>query len=170
MPATERYQADVFGIIVLIASVLIIVFLVIAAIYFFNLMSLKPPSKGESTFLFWTSIVMVIVFLGIGIFALIRIFNHKSVVYEEPKTVPVAPKVASVAPAPVAPAPVAPVAPKVAPSVTPVAPSPIKLPSNIPKSARATNESVSLSDIPGTQRQEAILDEEFISIGNAMGA
>lgn len=164
MPATERYQADVFGIIVLIASVLVVVFLVIAAIYFFNLMSLKPPSKGESTFLFWTSIVMVLVFVSIAIFALIRIFNHKSVVYEEPKTV-VTTKTET---APVAPPVARPVAPPIAP-VAPVAPAPIRLPSNIPKSARATNESVSVSDIPGTQTQNAFLEQKLLTIVDSEG-
>ena len=83
MPATEQYQVDVFSIITLIACVLIVVFLVIAAIYFYDLMNFKPPTNGESSFLFWTSIIMAIIFFGIGIYALIRIFTHKSVIYEE---------------------------------------------------------------------------------------
>jgi predicted membrane protein len=163
MPATERYQADVFAIVVLITSVLIIVFLIITAIYFFNLMSLKPPSKAESTFLFWTSIVLVLIFLGITIFSLIHIFSHKSVVYEEPKSL-VTPKREVVA----TPPPIAPPAPVPAPVAIQTTPSPVKI-SNVPKSARATNESVSLSDIPVTQTQRNTLDQELLSLGDITG-
>ena len=155
MPATERYQTDIFAIVVLIAAVLVVVFLVISAIYFFNLMSLKPPSKAESTFLFWTSIVLVLIFIGISIFAMIHIFTHKAVVYEEPK-VPVTTRQEVVAAAPVAPAPVQTTA------------APVKI-NNIPKSARATNESVSASDIPVTQSQRSAIDQEIVSLNNVMG-
>lgn len=165
MPATERYQADVFAIIVLIAAVLIVVFLIISAIYFFNLMSLKPPSKAESTFLFWTSIVLALIFIGLAIFALIHIFTHKSVVYEEPKTtVSTTTKVVPVV-APVAPTVTAPVT---APAAVQTTPAPIKI-SNVPKASRATNESVSVSDIPVTQTQRSAIDQELLSLGDVIG-
>ena len=161
MPATERYQADVFAIIVLIAAVLIVVFLIISAIYFFNLMSLKPPSKAESTFLFWTSIVLALIFIGLAIFALIHIFTHKSVVYEEPKTT--VSTTTKVVPD------VAPVAPTVtAPVAVQTTPAPIKI-SNVPKASRATNESVSVSDIPVTQTQRSAIDQELLSLGDVIG-
>ena len=83
MPVTESYQVDVFAIIVILATVLILVFLIIASIYFWNLIYLKPPSSGEASFLFWTSIILIIIFLIIGIYALIRIFTHRSLVYHE---------------------------------------------------------------------------------------
>jgi len=161
MPATERYQADVFAIIVLIASVLIVVFLIIAAIYFFNLMNLKPPSKGESTFLFWTTIVLALIFIAICIYALIHIFTHKSVVYEEPKQVTVS-KTQTVATATI------PATVPVAPPIQQVSPTQIKI-SNIPKTSRATNESVSLSDIPSTQAERVFLDQAAISLGDITG-
>ena len=74
MATPERFQVDYFAIIVLIAAVLLIVFLIIAAIYFMNLMNLKPPSKSESTFLFWTSMVLLVILLAIIIYAFIRLF------------------------------------------------------------------------------------------------
>ena len=160
MPATERYQVDIFAIIVLISAVLIIVFLIIAAIYYFNLMSLKPPSKGESTFLFWTTIVLAIIFMGIAIYALIRIFTHKSVVYEEPKVSSEAkqppPKPTTVTP------------PSPSPTIQQTTAAPIKI-SNIPKTARPTNESVSLSDIPVTSTQLNSLNQELINLADITG-
>ena len=156
MATTERYQVDLFAIIVLIAAVLIVVFLVIAAIYFFNLMNLKPPSKGESTFLFWTSIVLALIFIGIAIFSLIHIFTHKAVVYEEPKVVTTKTERAPV------------VAPVTAPAFIQTSAAPIKI-TNVPKTARATNESVSVSDIPGTQTQRNAIDQELLSLGDVIG-
>jgi len=161
MPATERYQADVFAIIVLIAAVLIVVFLIISAIYFFNLMSLKPPSKAESTFLFWTSIVLALIFIGLAIFALIHIFTHKSVVYEEPKTTVATTTTVVPVKAPV-------VVPVTAPVAVQTTPAPIKI-SNVPKSSRATNESISVSDIPVTQTQRSAIDQELLSLGDVIG-
>jgi len=158
MPATERYQVDIFAIIVLISAVLIIVFLIIAAIYYFNLMSLKPPSKGESTFLFWTTIVLAIIFMGIAVYALIRIFTHKSVVYEEPKE-----SVAAKTPTPKMVTP-----PQEPPAMQQTTAAPIKI-SNIPRTARPTNESVSLSDIPVTQSQLTNLNQELINLADITG-
>lgn len=92
MPATERYQIDIFAIIILIVSVLIIIFLIISIIYFMNLMNLKPPTKNESTFLFWTAIILAIIFFGIAIYSLVRIFTHKSVIYDDTINIPNSPK------------------------------------------------------------------------------
>lgn len=78
----ESYQVDVFAIIALIGIILIIVFLVIAAVYFYNLMNLRPPTQAESTFLFWTSVVLIVIFVALGIYALIRIFAYRAVVYK----------------------------------------------------------------------------------------
>lgn len=85
MPATERYQVNVFAIITLIALVLVVVFLIICAIYFSGLMNLRPPSRGESTFLFWTAVIMAVALTALAIWAIIEILTHKSVVYETPK-------------------------------------------------------------------------------------
>lgn len=81
MPATERYQTDVFAIIVVIASVLVLVFLIVAAIYFNGLQNWTAiPGNGESTFLFWTAIVLGVIFLAIIIYGLYRIFTHRAVI------------------------------------------------------------------------------------------
>lgn len=161
MPATERYQIDFFAIIVLIAAVLILVFLVISAIYFYNLMNLKPPSKGESTFLFWTAIILAVIFLALAIYALIHIFTHKAIVYEEPPVV--APPIVTPAPTPV---------PIVVPQPTVQAlpqqqvvatPPPVRI-SNVPRSDIST----SFSDAPLTRPQRNALNQELISIGEAV--
>lgn len=169
MPATERYQVDIFGIIILIAAVLILVFLVIVAIYFYDLMNLKPPTRGESTFLFWTSIVMAIIFAAIIIYAMIHIFTHKSIVYEEPnrsitRTVITPPNTL-----PVATPTVTPVTPRVVtPVVTPVPTSSPVLISNIPQTTRVTNQSVSFSDIPVNVAQRNALNGELMSLGSSI--
>src|SRR5437868_15269496 len=93
MAVTERYQANIFAIIVLLAAVLITVYLIVAAIYFNQLVNLKPPSRGESTFLFWTTIALIVVFFAIIIYAIYLIFTHKTFVIEKEKT-----KVAKVIP------------------------------------------------------------------------
>lgn len=158
MPATERYQIDFFAIIVLIAAVLIIVFLVISAIYFYNLMNLKPPSKGESTFLFWTAIILAVIFLALAIYALIHIFTHKAIVYEEPPVV--------AAPI-VTPAPVPIVVPQTTFQALPqkqiVTTPPVRI-SNVPRSDVST----SFSDAPLTRPQRNSLNQELISIGEAV--
>jgi hypothetical protein len=86
MPATERYQTDVFAIIVVIASILVLVFLIVAAIYFNGIQNWTVvPSNGESVFLFWTSIVLGVIFLAIVIYGLYRIFTHRAVICPKPR-------------------------------------------------------------------------------------
>lgn len=76
---TETPRVHVFAIIVLLAAVAALVFFIIMAIYAYNLMKLKPPSKTESTAVFWACIIFAIIFLAIVIYALYKIFTHKSV-------------------------------------------------------------------------------------------
>lgn len=45
---------------------------------------MKLPSSGESTFLFWTGIVLIVVFVAVLIYAMIHIFRTK-----KPKSEPV---------------------------------------------------------------------------------
>lgn len=165
MPTTERYQVDIFGIIVLIAAVLIVVFLIIAAIYFFNLMNLKPPSKGEATFLFWTTIVLALIFVGIAIYALIHIFTRKSIIYEEPKQTIITEKQVITTASPSVPAPIK--QQTTAPIKQQTTAAPIKI-SNVPKTSRVT-ETVSLSDIPISQSQRAALNQELINLADITG-
>lgn len=130
MPATQRYQVNVFAIIALIILVIVLVYLIIAAVYFFNLMNLKPPTQSESTFLFATAVILSLILFFITIYALWEIFAYSAFIYETPQPV-VQYVVAPPAPAP-APTPtpvmiqhtpeahmyVAPVAPTVAPVTT----------------------------------------------------
>lgn len=81
MPTYEENRADPFSITVLIAIVLIMVFLIISTIYFSNLMKFKPPSKSESTFLFWTALLLTIVTAAIAVLAIIHIFTHKHITH-----------------------------------------------------------------------------------------
>ena len=150
MPATERYQVDVFAIIVLIAMILILVFLIIAAIYFLNLMNLKPPSKGESTFLFWTAVILAVASLAIVVLAIIHIFTHKAVVYEEPKPVVKAPTTAVVAVQ----------APPIAPKLS-MAPTE-------PEFFRPSEISTTFSAVPVTSKQQTALEGEILSLQSAL--
>ena len=88
MPVTERYQVNIYAIIVLIATVLLMIFIVIAIVYFFNLMNLKPPSQTEASFLFWTGLVLSLISLAIVIYSIVVIFTHKSYVYENDEKKP----------------------------------------------------------------------------------
>jgi len=159
MPATERYQVNLFGIIVLIASIIILVFLIIAAVYYMNLMNLKPPTQGEATFLFWTSIILGIIFLAIAIYSLWNILTYKSIIYEEEKPLP------KITPTPT-PTPTPTVVKPPAPNV--VTPSPVLI-SNIPKTTPPSQVSVSLSDVSVTPEQRSALTGELISLGTAVG-
>lgn len=144
MATTERYQVNVFAIVVLITAVLMLVFLIIAAIYFFNLMRLRPPSRGESMALFWTTIILALLFLFIIVYSLIHIFTHKSLVYEE--TAKPAPIVASSV-----------VVPPPAIVTTPA------LISNIP--GHRTSLVTSVSDVPLTQSQKEAEEAQLLSLG-----
>lgn len=149
MPVTERYQVDVFAIIVLIASILIVVFLIVASVYYVNLMNLKPPTQGEATFLFWTTIVLAIIFLFIAIYAIYRIFTYKVTIYEpEPVVTPVAPVII---PAPV---------------IT-VQPQPVI--STVPVTTLPTDLSTSFSSVPVTQEQRVALNQQLLTLGNVVG-
>ena len=149
MPATQRYQVDEFAIIVLIAMILILVFLIIAAIYFLNLMNLKPPSKGESTFLFWTTLILAVVSLAIVVYAMIRIFTHKVTVFEEPQK-------PAQAPAPVIVQAPARVSPKVS-----MAPTEAEF-------FRPSELSTTYSALPVTSKQQTALEGELISLQSAL--
>ena len=76
---TETPRVHVFAIIVLLAAVAALVFFIIMAIYAYNLMNLKPPSRTESTAVFWACIIFSVIFLAIVIYSLYKIFTHKSV-------------------------------------------------------------------------------------------
>jgi hypothetical protein len=155
MPVTESYQVDFFAILVLIAAVLIIVFLIIAAIYFYNLINFKTPTSGESNFLFWTSIVLGIIFLALGIYALVRIFTYRALVYREP-----APPVVSTAPTVYIPQQVyVPPPPVYSPPQVP-----INLQPNIPQSDLST----SYSSVPITIQSQRALNQDIMNLQNAI--
>ena len=80
---TEKYQINIFAIFMMLAIVLVIAFLIASAIAFYNLTLLKIPSIGESTFLYWSSIVLAVIFLALLIYAMVEIFTHKAVFCEE---------------------------------------------------------------------------------------
>lgn len=156
MPTEEHYQPDIFAIIVLISAVLIIVFLLIAAVYFFNLMNLKPPSKSESTFLFWTTIILALIFIAIAVYSLIQIFTYKSPQQTVTQQVT---KKSTVANTPVS----------TPPPIQQTTSTPIKLPPNIPKTTRATNLSSSFSDVPIPEVQLDSLKQQLVSLGDITG-
>jgi len=85
MPVTQKYQVDIFAIIVLIVSVFIFVFLIISAVYFMNISNFNYPSQSEALFLFWTTIILCVIIFGIIIFAFYKIYSHKSIVFDAEK-------------------------------------------------------------------------------------
>jgi hypothetical protein len=85
MEATEQYGVDVFAIVMLVICVFTIVLLAISISYFANLTNNIPPNTGEAWGLLWTSVILALVFVGIAIYAIIRIFTYKIYVCEEGK-------------------------------------------------------------------------------------
>ena len=103
MPVIERYQIDYFAILVLIVAILTLIYVVVTAIYFWNLMNSRTVSTTHATALFWSAVVIGILYVIIGIWAIIRIFTNTVPVYVDPVVPVVVPTVAPVAPAVVAP-------------------------------------------------------------------
>jgi hypothetical protein len=91
MAVSQKTQVDIFGIVVLIISILIQVFLIIAAMYYNNMINLKFPSTTNTIYLFWTSIIMIIIFLALSIFSFYRIYTHKSIVFDAEKHIVISP-------------------------------------------------------------------------------
>lgn len=87
MAVTEEFRIEWFSIIILILSLLLIVFFIITAIYYFNMMNLNFPSKSESTFLFWISLIIAMIVLAVGIIAIVRIVTHKTIIRGEPLSI-----------------------------------------------------------------------------------
>lgn len=158
MPVTESYQVDFFAIIVLVAVVLIIVFLIIAAIYFYNLVNFKTPTNGESNFLFWTSIILSVIFFAIGIYALIRIFTHKSLVYSEPSPTVIPTYIQ--APQPI-------YAPQVY-SPPPIYSSPQQVPITIQSDIPRSDLSTSYSGVPVTIQKRNALNQDIYNLQDAL--
>lgn len=153
MAVVDRFQVDFFAIIVLLLLVLIIVFLVIAAIYFHGLMNFRPPTQGESTFLFATAIILIILAFIIGVYALYRIFTYRAVVTEVVRPI-VAPAVMAPSPYIVHPSAQAPVV------IHPVGTSVVTM--------HPTDLSVNVSDVPVTQVQRTALQRELVSVGGSV--
>lgn len=69
-------EVDYFAVVTLLAIVLLLVFLVVTVIYFNSTANLTPPTRAESTFLFWTGIVMIVLLTVLAVYAMIRIFYY----------------------------------------------------------------------------------------------
>ncbi|MEM2986858.1 MAG: hypothetical protein QXV60_02035, partial [Nitrososphaerota archaeon] len=82
----ETYQINWFAITIFIFMVITLVYFIVLGVYLYNLMNLKPPNKGESIFLFWTTVLLGIGVLIIVIISLYKIFTHKEPMYEEVRT------------------------------------------------------------------------------------
>lgn len=87
MSTTEAYQVDIFSIFTLIGCILVTVFLIVIAIYSYDMMNFKPPTPGESAFIFWTALILAMIFLILSIYALIKIFTYKSITNNEQQIV-----------------------------------------------------------------------------------
>ena len=83
MPATERFPVNYVAIALIILSIITLIYLVVVVIYFWNMVNLRPPSRTESTFLFWFGIILGIVFLLAIIFSMVIILTHVSYVTPE---------------------------------------------------------------------------------------
>ena len=73
-------MADIFAIVALIANTLVVVFLIVAAVYFYNVSNLSIPSQGQSLFMVWTAVILAVIAFFLGIYAIYRIFTYKPTV------------------------------------------------------------------------------------------
>lgn len=78
----QPYHVNWYAIITLIAIVFVLIFLIIAAVYFFNLINFRLPSTTEATFMFASSIVLSIIFFLIAVIALYEIFTYPNLIYD----------------------------------------------------------------------------------------
>lgn len=69
--------ASSFVAVTLIIAILTFTYLVIAAVYFSNLAIGIPPNLAESSGLFWSSIILAGIFMGLLLYALIHIFYYR---------------------------------------------------------------------------------------------
>ena len=72
--AKTRY--NISSILLLIIAFGTLIFFVVCAIYFYNSMIQRFPSKTESTILFWISIFLIILMAIVAVYAIIE-FKHK---------------------------------------------------------------------------------------------
>ena len=91
MVVVKQTTAMIFTFITLFASLAIVIYLVLAAIYFYNAANAKPPNTTYSTFFLWTSIIMALIFVGIFIYAIVRLIvsKHKVILDDEDQDVDV---------------------------------------------------------------------------------
>jgi len=67
-------MADIIFIVVVMVTIILgLIYLVVTAIYTFNLYELKVPTTGESIFMFWVAIILMIIFISILIWAIIKL-------------------------------------------------------------------------------------------------
>lgn len=72
----STYHIDIFGIIVLIVSIVMLMYLILAAIFYHKPMTGNQMSTGEATTFFYMSIIFGVIFLGLAIYAIIHILQH----------------------------------------------------------------------------------------------
>lgn len=68
---------DVFAILCLISNTMVVIFLIIAAVYFYNLSHFNIPSSGTSIFLFGTALLLAFICLILGLYAVWKIFSYR---------------------------------------------------------------------------------------------
>jgi len=83
--ATGERQANIFAIVVLIVLALVITFLIIATIFFYNVYARGIANQTQATFLFATAIVLAAILVGICIYAIVKIVRHRSIVVSDGK-------------------------------------------------------------------------------------
>lgn len=69
--------ADIFAILCLLSNTLVVIFLIISAVYFYNVSAFTIPSSGQSTFMFATALVLAFICLVLGMYAVWQIFSYR---------------------------------------------------------------------------------------------
>lgn len=75
--AKQSYGTDGLAIATLIISILVILFLVFVAIYSYGVWQNKIPAVTLTQLVFWTSLVIVVILLGLQIYCVYRLATKK---------------------------------------------------------------------------------------------
>ena len=147
-----------FIIIILLTLIIAAIFLIFVAVYANNVSKVKIPSKSESQFIFWVTILMIIIFVALIIWSLYYVFK---------------PVVCEVAPSGIQPISIVPTTAGVSPTgvssvpIVNVTPSPIN--STAISAAQAQPLSVGGSATTGISKNNPVVTGSPSSLGSVSG-
>jgi hypothetical protein len=77
MLIVRKHYVDMLSIISLIFFILLIIFFIVISIYFFNVSQSRWPSPSTGTIMFWLSLLMIFLLVGISIYIVIHMITNR---------------------------------------------------------------------------------------------